>query len=169
MCILQHMSCSTTCAKKPLGFYRVCVDRKPTSYRHLRSASIDRYQCHVAEPPGSTKLQAYNNKQQQHPALYANIVEPDLDKTSLARRHAGNSFYFLMLILHRPSTRQKKLFAATTSKEKARSKHMRRRSQVTSQHAKHIHAIHSLHTAHIPSVYMCVCVARPERKQAAAQ
>ncbi len=28
-------------------------------------------------------------------ALYVNIVEPDLDKTSLAGRHAANSFYFL--------------------------------------------------------------------------
>jgi hypothetical protein len=27
MCILEHMSCSTTCAKKPPGFYRVCADR----------------------------------------------------------------------------------------------------------------------------------------------
>jgi len=32
------------------------------------------------------------------PALYINIVEPDLDKTSLEGRHAANSFYFLLLI-----------------------------------------------------------------------
>ncbi len=32
------------------------------------------------------------------PSLYINIVEPDLDKTSLAGKQAANSFYFLLLI-----------------------------------------------------------------------
>jgi hypothetical protein len=42
----------------------------------------------------------------------------NLDKTSLADRQAANSFYFLLLILHGPSTRQNKLFVTITTKEK---------------------------------------------------
>ncbi len=51
-------------------------------------------------------------------ALYIDIVEPDLYKTSLACRQVANFIYFFLLILHGPSTKQKKLSVAITTKEK---------------------------------------------------
>jgi hypothetical protein len=42
-----------------------------------------------------TKVKTQALRAGGQPALYINIVEPDLDKTSLASRQAANSFYFL--------------------------------------------------------------------------
>ncbi len=65
----------------------------------------------------ATEVKTQASRVGGQPALYVNIVEPDLDKTSLAGRQVAISFYFLLLILHGPSTRQKKLSAAITTKE----------------------------------------------------
>jgi hypothetical protein len=46
----------------------------------------------------ATKVKTQALRARGQPALYINIVEPDLDKTSFAGRHAANSFYFLLLI-----------------------------------------------------------------------
>jgi hypothetical protein len=70
----------------------------------------------VAKTATEVKTQASSVGGQ--PTLYVTIVEPDLDKMSLVGRQVANSFYFLLLILHGPSTRQKKLSAAITTKEK---------------------------------------------------
>jgi hypothetical protein len=118
---------------------------------------------------GSTKLQAYN-KQQQQPALYINIAEPDLDKTSLAGRQAANSFYFLvlMLILHGPSARQKKLSAATAAKEKP-THDVRDDANKSRRNTQNTYTTLTGYTHCTHSLCLRVCVARPEWKQAAAQ
>jgi len=46
----------------------------------------------------ATKVKTQALRAGGQPALYINIVEPDLDKTSLAGKQAANSFYFLLLI-----------------------------------------------------------------------
>ncbi len=112
----------------------------------------------------ATEVKTQASRVGGQPALYVNIVEPDLDKTSLAGRQAANSFYFLLLILHRPSTRQKKLSAAITTKEKPTpdASESRRNTQNT-------YTTLPVYTLHTFPLSACVCVAKPERKQAAAQ
>jgi hypothetical protein len=102
------------------------------------------------------------------PTLYINIVEPHLDKTSFAGRHVANSFYFLLLILHGPSTRQKKLSAAITTKEKP-TPDVRDDASKSRRNTQNTYTTLPVYTLHTFPLFACVCVARPERKQVATQ
>jgi hypothetical protein len=46
----------------------------------------------------ATKVKTQALRAGGQPTLYINIMEPDLDKTSLVGRQAANFFYFLLLI-----------------------------------------------------------------------
>ncbi len=88
-----------------------------------------------------------------------NIAEPDLDKTSLAGRQAANSFYFLLLILHGPSARQKKLHSATAAKEKP-TPDVRDDANKSRRNTQNTYTTLTVYTPH--TFPLSVCVARPE-------
>ncbi len=111
-------------------------------------------------------MQAYN-KQQQQPASYINIVEPDLNKTSLASKQAANSFYFLLLILHGRLARQKKLFVVTVAKEKP-TPDVRDDANKSRRNTQNTYTTVTVYTPHAFPLFTCMCVVRLERKYAAA-
>ncbi len=104
-----------------------------------------------------TELKTQASRVGAQPALYVNIVELDLDKTSLAGKQVAISFYFLLLILHGLSTRQKKLSAAITTKEKP-TPDVRDDANKSRRNTQNTYTTLPLYTLHTFLVCVCVCV-----------